>query len=112
MRKRSLTRTWSAEAQALKLAKIARRSVVASAFGVNMMGRSVARGPFGGIALAVDCDTQRFSLECLVQPLVLSSRGLDVSGVDVTERSSGAVGAQGLHKQRFPVMQGWARDGC
>ena len=76
------------------------------------MGRSVARVPFGGIALAVDCDTQRFSLECLVQPLVLSSRGLDVSGVDVTERSSGAVGAQGLHKQRFPVMQGWARDGC
>ena len=64
------------------------------------MGRSVARGPLGGIAVL-----------CLVQPLVLSSRGLDVSGVDVTERSSRAVGAQGLHKQRFPV-QGWTRDGC
>jgi hypothetical protein len=64
------------------------------------MGRSVVHGPLGGITVL-----------CLVQLLVLSSRGLDVSGVDVTERSSGAVGAQGLHKQRFPV-QGWTRDGC
>jgi hypothetical protein len=52
-----LTRTWSAEGQELKLAKISRRSVVASAFGVNMMGRSVARGPLGGISvlLAAAC---------------------------------------------------------
>jgi hypothetical protein len=51
MQKRSLTRTWSAEGQDLRLAKISRRSVVASAFGVNMMGRSLARWPLGGIAV-------------------------------------------------------------
>ena len=81
-------------------------------------GRDCVNACFHGRIISI-CDhvvhlirRRRFSLECLVQPLVLSSRGLDVSGVDVTERSSGAVGAQGLHKQRFPVMQGWARDGC
>jgi hypothetical protein len=110
MRKRSLTRTWSAEGQELRLAKISRRSVVASAFGVSVMGRSLARWPLGGIAvlesfgrvvaccrlsLAVDGDAQCLSNERLVQQLVLSSRGLDVSGVKVTERSFGAVGAQG-----------------
>jgi hypothetical protein len=39
------------------------------------------------LSFAVDRDAQRCSLECLVQQLVLSSLGLDVSGVDVTELS-------------------------
>jgi hypothetical protein len=101
---RCLTRTWSAEGQELRLAKISRRSVVA--FGVSMMGRSLARWPLGGIAvlesfgrvvaccrlsLAVDGDAQCLTLERLVQQLVLSSRSLDVSGVKVTERSFGEV---------------------
>jgi hypothetical protein len=47
------------------------------------------------LSLAVDGDAQCLSNERLVQQLVLSSRGLDVSGVKVTERSFGAVGAQG-----------------
>ncbi len=59
------------------------------------------------LSLAVDGDAQCLSLDRLVQQLVLSSRGLDVSGVKVTERSFGAVGAQVLHKQRFPCR----RDG-
>jgi hypothetical protein len=45
--------------------------------------------------------------ERLVPQLVLSSRGLYVSGVKVTEPSYGAVGSQVLHKQCIPCR----RDG-